>query len=59
MTESQHQLALDPKYEYEKCRTFSKEFNGANYFMIGSSNHKIFDHKIVSTIEFLRTFAAD
>ena len=36
MTESQHELALDPKYKSEKCRKFYKESNGANYFVSGS-----------------------
>ena len=35
MAVSQHQLALDPKFEYKKCRNSYEESNGANYFMIG------------------------
>ena len=30
---SQHQLALETKYEYEKCCKFHEESNGANYLL--------------------------
>ena len=42
MTESQHELALDPKYNSEKCWKFYKESNGANYFVSGLFANKKF-----------------